>query len=448
MTVARGTQGSFGYVQSGLMGVHRDPTKWIALKEPPTFTPEIVQIDSRLFAPGAYHQSMERLQGMFNCSGSFVMPLHPSEGIEFVKGVLGSVTTTELTGAGSGIYEHEFVGVDTVPMAEGFALTIDQDLKTIYVSGAVVTSIELSAEVNGEVLATVNWIAKKWESGADGTAGTSQGQNAVSLPVTFVVGVSDDFKLAIDGGTAYECTITAGAYSTAATLQAAINAAIKAQTSLNDSDGISEVACYVDSSNKVNFYTADKGVAASVAWTAGTHTASTLMGMGTPVEAAGSATLATPSYSSVQPFCATQLSSVQDSTSICLSSVKVMFDSKLVARNCLGSKYFKEAKIDGKREITLTFTKEYEDELQIDEWKANTDTAFEFNFRTGTEIVASSGVNYDADLYLKKCLINNTPMPVFNAQSSLTQEVSATSFYYDSTYKDGKFDINNTMSAI
>jgi hypothetical protein len=34
------------------MGVHRDPTKWIAIKEPPTFTPEIVQIDSRLFAPG------------------------------------------------------------------------------------------------------------------------------------------------------------------------------------------------------------------------------------------------------------------------------------------------------------------------------------------------------------------------------------------------------------
>jgi hypothetical protein len=448
MTIGRSSQGSFGYAQSNIIGVHRDATKWIALKEPPTFTPEIVQIDSRLFTPGAYHQSLERLQGMFNCSGSFVMPLHPSEGIEFIKGILGDVDSTELTGAGSGIYEHEFVGLDTVPMSDGFSLTIDQDLKVIYVSGAIVTSLELGAEVNGEVLATVNWIGKKWETGAAGTSGTSQGQNAVSLPVTFVVSTSDDFKIAIDGGTAYECTITAGAYSTAAALEAAINTAIKAQSSLLDSEGEPEVACYVNSSNKVNFYTADKGASAAVAWTAGTHSATTLMGMGTPVEAAGAAALTTPSYSSVQPFCATQLTAKQDSTTIYLSSCKVMLDGKIVARNCLGSKYFKEPKIDGKREISLTFAKEYEDEAQITAWKANSDVEFELNLRTGTEIVAASGVNYDADLYLKKCRINNTPIPVFNAQGALTQEVTATSFYEDSTYKDCKFDINNTMSAI
>jgi hypothetical protein len=448
MTIGRSTQGSFGYVKSGLSGVHRDPTKWIALKEDPTFTPEIVQIDSRLFTPGAYHQSIERLQGMFNCSGSFVMALHPAEGIEFVKGVLGSVTSSQLTGAGSGIYEHEFVGVDTVPMAEGFSLTVDYDLKVTYISGVIVTSVELGAEINGEVLATVNWIGRKWETAAAGTAGTSQGQNAVSLPVTFVVGVSDDFKLAIDGGTAYECTITAGAYATAATLEAAINTAIKAQTSLRDTDGLPEVACFVDSSNKVNFYTADKGIAASVAWTAGTHTASTLMGMGTPVEAAGTAAITTPSYSSVQPFCATQLSVSQDSISMCASSCKVLIDAKLVARNCLGAKYMSEAKIDGKREITLTLTKEYEDETQVTAWVANSDVAFELTLRTNTEIVAASGINYDADLYFKKCRINNTPQPTFNAQGAITQEISATSFYYDSTYKDCKFDINNTMSSI
>lgn len=448
MTVARGTQGSFGYVKSGLFGVHRDQTKWIALKEPPVVTEEIVRIDSRLFTPGAYHQSMERLQGMFNCSGSFVMALHPSEGIEFLKGIFGSVTSTELTGAGSGIYEHEFVGQDTIPMPYGFSFTIDEDLRVKYISGAIITSIELGAEINGEVLATINWIAKKCETAAAGISGTSKGANAVSLPVTLVVGVSDDFKLAIDGGTAFECTIAAGVYSTAATLEAAINAAILAQSSLQDSDGESEVACYVDSANKVNFYTADKGASAAIAWTTGTHTATTLLGMGTVVEAVGTAALTSPSYSTVQPFCAAQLIIKQDSTEFCASSCKITLDAKLVARNCLGHKYMSAVKLDGKREITLSFVKEYEDETQVTPWVANSDVTFELNLRTGTEIVALSGVNYDADLYLKKCRINNSPTPKFNAQGALTQEVTATSFYYDSTYKDGKFDLNNTMSEI
>jgi hypothetical protein len=448
MSVARGTQGFIGYVASGLSGVHRDPTKWIALKEPPTITNEIVQIDSRIFAPGAYHQSMERLQGMFNVSGSFVMALHPSEGIEFLKGILGTVTSTELTGAGSGIYEHEFVGSDVVPMPEGFSVIVRKDLKDKNISGLIVTSVEIKAEVNGEVIATVNWIARKCETVTAGTQATSQGQNAVSLPVTFVVGVSDDFKLAIDGGTAYECTITAGAYATAAALEAAINAAILAQTSLQDSDGLPEVACYVDSANKVNFYTADKGIAAAVAWTAGTHTASTLMGMGTVVEAAGTATAATPTYSSVQPYLATQLSIKQDTVAAYFSSVTLNIDSKIVPRNCLGSKFFKEPKLDGKREITLTLVKEYEDESAMTSWAANSDVEFEMNLRTGTEIVAASGVNYDADIYIKKCRINNSPEPTFNAQGALTQEIGAMAFYEDATYKDIKIDLNNDMSSI
>jgi hypothetical protein len=138
----------------------------------------------------------------------------------------------------------------------------------------------------------------------------------------------------------------------------------------------------------------------------------------------------------------------QDSTTIYLSSCKITLDAKLVARACLGSKYIKEAKLDGKREISLTFAKEYEDETQFDAWEGNTDVEFELNLRTGTEIVAASGVNYDADIYLKKCRINNTPEPVFNAQGALTQEVTATSFYEDSTYKDCKIDLNNTISSI
>lgn len=448
MTVARSFQGSFGYAQSGLLGVHRDANKWIGLNEPPTYDNQITQIDARLFTPGAYHQSIERLQGMYTVTGSFIMPLHPSEGVEFLKGVLSGVTSTELTGAGSGIYEHEFIGENTIPMEKGFSFTIDADLQVKYISGAVITMIEMGAEVNGTVLATVTWIAKKLETAAAGTSGTSQAENALSFTVTIVADTSDDFKLAIDGGAAYECSIAAGAYTTASALEAAINTAIAAQTDLQDSDGLSEVACYIDSADKVNFYTADKGTGAEITWTAGTNDAGTLLGYGTPVEAAGSASLPSESYSSVQPFAATDLVVKQDSTEICLESFTLTIDAKLIPRNCLGSKYMSAPKLDGKREVTISFTKDYEDETQIAAWAANTDVEFEGNFRTGTEIVAASGVEYDADLYLKKCRINNTPEPAFNAAGSMTQEVAATSFYEDATYVDCKFDVNNTMSSI
>lgn len=448
MSIGRGFQGYMGYVASGLLGVHRDPTKWIALKEPPTITPEIVDIESRVFTAGAYHQSMEKLQGLFNCTVSFTMVYHPEEGIEFLKGILGSVTATELTGAGSGIYEHEFIGQDTIPMTEGFSLLVDYDIETCYVSGFIPTSAEFKSEVGSEVLVTINGIAKKFEWAAGGTSGTSQAQNALSFNVTITEDSNDDFKLAVDGGTAYECTIAAGTYSTAASLQAAINDAIEAQTSLNDDDGVPEVACYIDSDNKVNFYTTDKGTGAEVTWTAGTNDANTDLGYGTPVEAAGTATLGTASYSSVQPFMAHQLSVLQDSTTIYLSGFTAMIDTKLVGRNVLGHKYIKEPKFDGKREVTLTLTKEYEDDNAYDLWAANTNVDFEVNLRTYTEIVASSGVYYDCDMYFKRCRILNTPAPTFNGQAAITQQIPAKSYYYDSTYQDVKIDVNNTMATI
>jgi|WetSurMetagenome_2_1015567.scaffolds.fasta_scaffold02369_12 hypothetical protein len=447
MSIGRGTQGLFGYVKSGLLGVHRDPTKWIALKEPPTITADIAQIDSRMFAPGAYHQSMERMQGTHNFSGSFVMSLHPEEGIEFLKGALGTVTSTELTGTGSGIYEHEFVGGNTVPMTEGFSLTISADLIVKYLSGVVVTSIEIGAEVDGEVVATVNFVAKKMESAAAGTQATSQGQNAISFPCTLVVSTSDQIKLAIDAGSAVEVTIAAGAYATAAALEAAVNTAINGTAGLLDSDGLPECACHI-TGGKINFYTADKGAGAAIAWTAGTADAGTLLGRGTPVQAAGTAALTTPSYSSVQPFMATQMTVKQDTAAIGVSSFKLSIDPKIVPRKVLGSKYFLEPKLDGKREIALSLTKEYEGEAAITAWLANSDVEFEANLRTATEIVAASGVTYDADIYIKKVRINNSPEPKFNSQGALTQEISARLYYEDATYKDLKIDVNNTIAAI
>lgn len=448
MTVSRGSQGSFGYVQSGILGVHRDQTKWVALKEPPTIEPDITQIDTRTFTPGTYHQSIERLQGMFKWSGSFVMVFHPEEGIEFLKGIFPTITSTELTGAGSGIYSHNFLPSDSIPMTAGFSLTVNEDSKVKYISGAIVTTLEIGAEIDGEVTATVNWIAKKVETASAGTSGTSQGENAVSFSATIVADTSDDFKLAIDGGTAYECTIASGVYTTAATLEAAINAAIVAQSSLNDADGVPEVACYIDSNSKVNFYTADKGTAASVAWTAGSNDANTILGYGTPVESAGAAALATATYSSVAPFTAVDIQISQDSTDICISSFTATFDMQLGPKNCLGHKYMKAVNIEGKRNFELTFAKDYENETQYDAWLANSDVEFKAELRTGTAIVALSGVNYDADMWFKKCRITNSPEPAFNGSGAMTQEVTATIFYEDATYSDASIDVNNTISSI
>jgi len=446
MTVKRGFEGSFGYSQSGLSGVHRDQTKWIQLKEPPVTTPDIAEINTRLFGPGAYHRITERLQGMFTVTGSFVMALHPTEGIEFLKGLLPSVTSTELTGAGSGIYEHEFVNTDAIPMTEGFSLTIYEDSITQYISGAVVTTIEIGAEINGEVLATVNWVGRKWERAAAGTSGTSQGQSAISFTATLVADTSDQIKLAIDGGTAVEVTITAGAYTTAALLEAAVNTAINGTSGLLDDDGLPEVACYIDSDSKINFYSTDKGTGAEITWTAGSNDANTVLGYGTPVEAAGAAALTTPSYSSVQPYISTQLSTLQDSTAICIESITVTMDAKVGPRNCLGSKYIKGPVLEGKPEITIAFTKMYENESQYTPWLNKTAVDFELNFRTLTAIVAASGVNYDADFYLKNALINNTSAPIFEGQGAMKQEVTATVFYEDATYRNAKFDLNNAMS--
>lgn len=448
MAVGRSSQGSVGYAQSGLLGVHRDQVKWAALAEDPTFESEIAQIDTRTFTPGAYHRSMERIQGNYSCSGSFVIELHPEEGIEFMKGALGSVTSTELTGAGSGIYEHEFLGGDTIPMPYGFSLTFDMDLIVYYISGAVVTTVEMAAELNGMVRLTVNWIGKKWESAAAGTSGTSQGQNAISYNVVVAADSNDDFKLAIDGGTVYECTVAAGTYTAAAALEDAINAAIVAQASLEDSDGVLEVACYIDSNNKCNFYTADKGTGASVAWTAGTNDINSDLGYGTPVEAAGTAALAAATYSSVQPFKASDLTIIQDSTEICVDSFTLTIDAGIIARFCLGHKFMKAVNLEKKREVSLAFTKDYEDETQVAAWEANSDVEFEANFRTLTEIVAASGVNYDSDLYLKKCRITNSPIPKYGGGGPIKQEVGATVFYEDATFKDAKYDVNNTMSSM
>jgi hypothetical protein len=441
MSLARGNQISVGYAEQNLIGVHRDSQKYIAAEEV-TFDPEIVQIDAKLFTPGQYHQTIERLQGTWNCSGSLKFCLHPTEGIEFLKGLLSDVNSTDLTGAIA--YLHTLLGEDTLPGGNGFSIAIGEDLKIAFLTGVFFTEATIEAELDNSVMISLSFVAKKWDRD-NGTAGTSTGQNAVSYVVTLVADTSDQIKLAIDGGTAVEVTIAAGAYTDAATLSAAINTAIEGTAGLLDSDKDPEVACYVNSADKVVFYSADKGVGAEITWTAGTNDANTLLGYGIPVETAGSATITTPSFSSIQPFITTGLTVKMDDSEICVEKFSTTINSGIIPRKCLGLKTMKAVKFDKKREVTWSIEKDYEDETAIDKWLANTNIEIKAELRTGTEI--SGGENYDLDIYEKTCRIDNTPLPV-KKQGTLTQAISGVSFNTDTDYVDVRVDVKNNMDDL
>jgi hypothetical protein len=440
MTVANGNQIFIGYSQSNIFGVHRDPEYYIAA-ESFSFTPEIGEIERELLVPGQHHESIELLKGSYSCSGSIVFDLHAQEGIHLMKGVLGSITSTLL---GSSVYKHNFLGDDSIPMSNGFSFLADLDLKTYLFSGVLITSAEISIELDNPAKITFNWIAKKWERSDDGTAGTSQGQNAISTPVTIVASTSDQIKLDIDGGGAVEVTIAAGTY-TSSELETAINTAIKATSGLLDSDDVAEVACRIDSSDKVNFYTADKGTGASVAWTAGTNDAGALLGRGTPVESAGASSNATPSFSSVQPFIGHQIKIEQDGSSICVGKLTLSIDAGIIGRKCLGHKFIKTPVFEKRRLINLSFEKDYEDENAISAWENNSNVDIKIEGRTGT--VAGGSYNYDLDVFLKRVRILNAPVPA-PALGVLKQTVTAKAYKYDATYNDIRFDVQNLLTSI
>jgi len=442
MTMQRGSQVFVGYSQNGILGVHRDPTHYVAC-ESFAYNVEPIEIDREIFIPGQHHESIERLIAGFNYSGNMVFDLHPAEGIHFMKGVLGEITTTELTGAGA--IEHQFLGGDTVPMPNGFSFTVEMDRKVYLFSGVVVTSIEKVSEADGVVKCTVNWIAKLLDISSDGTSGTSIGQNAMSFTVTLVVDTSDQIKLNIDSGGAVEITIAAGAYTTAAALEAAINTAIEGTSGLLDSDGNPEVACYIDSDNKCHFYTADKGSGAEVAWTAGTNDASTLLGMGTPVEAAGSDTIASPSYSSIAPFKAHQLSVLYAGSEIYVDKFTILIDAGIIGKRYHGHKYMRRPQLEKKRMITGSYEKDYEDETEITAAVANSNVELKGQYRTG--IVAAGGVNYDADEWLKRVRITGAPHPQ-PIHGTLRQVVTFKAYKEDATYNDYRFDVINLLSSI
>lgn len=444
MPVARGNQFFCGYSESGLLGVHRDPAKYIALNEAFSFTPEIVEVTARNFTPNQYHRTIEHLQGTWGGTFTMVYSLHPSEGIEFLKGALSDVTSSNYSGTTA--YLHQFLGSDDVPMTEGFSLTVDEDIRKLYLSGCVVQDVNINSEVDNVVKVTVNGLVKKWATDTGGTAGISTGQNAVSFPATLVLNTSDKIKLAIDGGSEYECTITAGVYANKKTLQAAINAAIKAQANLLDSEGIEKVACFIGSDNKVSFHSATKGASSAVVWTAGTHDAGTILGRGTPVEAVGGTVLASVTYSAVQPFLTHQVVVKQAGAEIYCDNFNLTVNPGIMGKKYLGHKYVRRILLENKREVTGDFGKDYEDETQIVAWATNADVVLKLELRSGT--VANGAYNYDADVFLNACRILNTPMVTSVEQGPLKQAVNFKSFYADATYRDIRVDFINLMTEI
>lgn len=442
MSTQRGSQIFVGYAQSGLLGVHRDPTHYVAC-ESFDFTPEAIEIERELLTPGQYHESVEHQICGFNYSGNMTFDFHPAEGIHLLKGALSNITSTELTGAG--VYEHQFLGSDDIPMPKGFSFTLEMDRKVFLFSGVVVTTVEKTVELDGAAKMTVNWVAKLLDISSDGTSGTSQGQNAMSFTVTLVADTSDQIKLAIDGGSAVEVTIAAGAYTTAALLEAAVNTAIEGTTGLLDSDGNPEVACYVDSNDKINFYTADKGSGSEVTWTAGTNDANTLLGYGTPVEAAGSDTIGTPTYSTVDPYKACQISLLYEGSEIYIDKLSITIDVGVIGKRYLGHKYMRRPQFEKKRVITGTYEKDYENEDEITAWAANSDVALKVQYRTG--IVAAGGVEYDADEWLQLVKITNAPHPK-PTQGTIRQVATFKAYKKDAIYLDYRVDIINLLSSI
>lgn len=437
---ARGNKVFVGYSQNQVLGVHRDPQFYVAA-ESFAFTPEITEIQRELLIPGQHHESIELLKGNYNCSGSLVMDLHAQEGIHFLKGILGDVTSTLL---GSGVYDHKFLGDDDIPMPAGFSFLVDLDLKTYFFSGVIVTSIEIGGEIDNPAKCTINWIAKKWERADAGTMGTSQSQNAISAPVTLVASTSDQITLNVDAVGAIEVTIAAGTY-TAPELEAAVNVAIKATAGLLDTDSVPEVACFIDSNDKVNFYTADKGTTSTVAWTAGTNDAGVLLGRGTPVEVAGTSTNATPSFSQVQPFIGHQIKIKQDDVEICADKITVTIDGGLMGRRCLGHKFITAAQFEKKRLISVSFEKDYEDENAIVAWEENSNVDIKLEARSNT--LAGGTYNYDLDLFLKRVRILNSPVPV-PSLGVIKQTVTGQAYKHDADYNDIRVNVQNLLTEI
>lgn len=438
MADALGSNAFIGIAESNAIGVHRDPSLYGDVTEI-SLKGEEDKITLNTLRPGVYQNSSQVLPGLRKVSGGFKYPFHPSDWVFLLKHLLGTVTSAQQ--GSTAAYKHSFLGANTLP---GFGLSATKNLDQMvsHFFGLFANSLSLDFEIGQAIMATMEFIGKDMLIGT-GTHGTSTGQNAISFPVTLVVDTSDQIKLAIDGGDATEVTITAGTYATAALLAAAINTAIAGTTGLLDNYRNPKVACRVDSSNKLVFYSATKGAASTVAYTAGTHDATTLLGMGTPVEAAGAAELATPSYSSLNPFIFYQAKLIIDDVEAEVEKLNLTISNNLQAKNVIGRNSLVGVNIS-QRTVTGTITKWLTGSSVWTKFRNGTKATLKIEGRTN--VLAATGYYYDLDIWLKNILYSN-PEPGVSGPDPIKEEIPFTAYYEDATYQDILIEVTNLTAS-
>jgi hypothetical protein len=440
--VGRGSQAWAGFSQADHAMVHKDPVNFIVFKTLP-LKQDVKFPEIPVLTPGMQEPINYRYEGLHSVSGSAQTPFYPEQSLSLLKGVLTGVTPTDLTGA----WNHKFLGEDTVPNVP-FCFTQFEDLSNMNLVGCYPTGVDIEMDKGNPVMLTYPIVGMH---GFDqiGVAGTSTGQNAISFssPIVLVVNVSDRIKLAVDGGSATEVIIPAASYSTAAALIAAINTAIEGTAGLTDKYKRPLVACFLNSASKIEFYSGTKGTGSSVAWTAGTDDAGTLLGRGTPVEAAGIATMSKPSESVIQPFINTQTTMTLDGVNIPgVDKAKISIKSGLDLHQIVGYFFPTLPIIKSRRSVTGTLDVAFTDVNWLVKHLANTTFALLFTLETGV-IIGSTAYTYKATIRLNSCKSTKTPVPNVSGTGHITQSIEFKA-YADAVYQDVEIDVVNSLATV
>lgn len=438
MTDALGSNSFIGIAESDHIGIHRDPVNYgdvtdISIKG------DEEKIILNTLRPGVYQNSSQVLAGKRKVTGGFKYPFHPVDNIFLLRHAFGQVSSA-VQGA-TAAYKHSFKGSNYLP-ANGLSITKNLDQMVSHFFGCFINQLSFEFNLGEAVMASLEMIGKDMLIGT-GTAGTSTGETAISFPVTLVASTSDQIKLAIDGGTATEITIAAAEYASGATLTAAINAAILATAALLDSNRNPKVICRVNSADKLVFYSSTKGASSSVAWTAGTHDASTLLGKGTVVEAAGATSLVAPSYSALGAFVYSQGVAYIDDVEAEIEKMTLTINNNLQAKEVIGRNSLVGVNIS-KRVVSGTITKWLTGSTNWTKFRNATKTALKISLDTG--IAAATGYNYKADIYLKNVIFGN-PEPGVSGDDPIKEEIPFTAYYEDTTYQDILIEVTNLATS-
>jgi hypothetical protein len=385
---------------------------------------------------------------------------------DHLQGILLTATnpfTLTITNSGStasqetmsGAFTHTFLGQDTVPNVP-LAFTFYEDLSCMNLVGCYPTQCEFDIEKGNPVQLAMTVVGMH---GFDqkGTAGTSVGQDNVDFPgsvmdpdITLALGVSDQIKLAVDGGSAVEVTIAAGTYATAELLAAAINSAIEATPALLDSYRRPLVQCYFNSVSKLVFYSGSKGASSAIAWTAGTHDAGTILGRGTPVQTAGSGTNSKPTESLIQPFIATKVKLLLGGSSGTeipgVQKVKITANNGMGIIDTIGYFFAHQPVIHKRREVKISFDVAFTDVTMLSKFLANTTISLYVLLETAVTI-GTTTYKYQAEIYLNTCKILKTPLPNVSGQDYIKQTIEAQAFL-DVTHQDIKVIVQNSLNEI